>query len=324
MLNHKIELFRGLFIALSCIGYGGFYPAYWVGAIFGFLALRASPHSSMKVTAQVGLVLALILQFVVFFSIIYVAAGHEQCHTSYDYYNTYDGAEECRRRPNNDGWYPFAIAGIIQYAVGLFAIVLTDMAILESFPKDESLTLRRSRTSFLGTGMFGLIYFPLLFWGILVAYLVTLSQNLSAHPRSSSMGYTPVALSAGVFTLVEIGCMILTFWLLINSHKWYSSRLELGQPVLLAFTLFVHALTGLIFTFFADRSMVRLINDPPPRNGGVIVTSTGGARVVQPGVATMARDNCPSCGVQLEYTRSFGNTTQVQCYECQALVEFDH
>jgi len=27
--------------------------------------------------------------------------------------------------------------------------------------------------------------------------------------------------------------------------------------------------------------MVRLINDPPPRNGGVIVTSTGGARVVQ-------------------------------------------
>ena len=113
--------------------------------------------------------------------------GHEQCRTSYDYYNTYDGAEECRRRPNNDGWYPFAIAGIIQYAVGLFAIVLTDMAILESFPKDESLTLRRSRTSFLGTGMFGLIYFPLLFWGILVAYLVTLSQNLSAHPRSCNV-----------------------------------------------------------------------------------------------------------------------------------------
>jgi len=47
-------------------------------------------------------------------------------------------------------------------------------------------------------------------------------------------------------------------------------------------------------------------------------------KFVQPGVATMARDNCPSCGVQLEYTRSFGNTTQVQCYECQALVEFDH
>jgi predicted RNA-binding Zn-ribbon protein involved in translation (DUF1610 family) len=69
-----------------------------------------------------------------------------------------------------------------------------------------------------------------------------------------------------------------------------------------------------------DRAYVRMLNDRLDQgsqqvdNTNLTITSPRGQHV---------KSECPSCGAMLEYAKSSNSATQVQCYKCQAIVEFD-
>jgi hypothetical protein len=138
-------------------------------------------------------------------------------------------------------------------------------------------------------------------------------------------GYKSVLITACIMPLVElifIACLVPAMIVTDNGSE--------AGGVFANLALLLHAGYGLLYVALVDRCFCRLIANPPPLASNMIAVGNsrgaGGARIIQPGVApgsSITRNACPSCQVELEYTRQVGIATQVQCYSCQALVEFD-
>jgi hypothetical protein len=136
--------------------------------------------------------------------------------------------------------------------------------------------------------------------------------------------YRPVFLATCIVPVVEVVFVGLVNLFLAVSFKDFTFLI--GVLTTLALLRLVY---GLFYVALADHCFRRLIENPPPplaTNMPAVVDHSGGARIIQPGVvpgSTLTRNACPSCQVQLEYMRQPDTPTQVHCYNCQALVEFD-
>jgi hypothetical protein len=211
------------------------------------------------------------------------------------------------------------IASLVTLVFNLPALILTDLAIMSNFAGDSSAldSVRRLRTFVVVGGIVSMVIFP--FWPfITVISLVMVGVKNSKYPHVRASLVLPI-----VFTVIAfvIGAGALT---LMVTGSFAAERDEEYVPLpLLGFVMWAIGMYAPVF--FSDRLVCKLIDAEeavaPSNSGG-----GGGARIIQPGVAvdSKTRAACPSCQAPLEYNRNpGGEPTQVQCYKCQAIVEFD-
>jgi hypothetical protein len=98
-----------------------------------------------------------------------------------------------------------------------------------------------------------------------------------------------------------------------NYQYYYSNMLQQPDTIIAVVSLSMFAgLFHIIFIILADRIILKNIE---PRNQVQVVASQ------VPRDAQQLVHPCASCGTSLQFVRT-GPTTQVQCYQCNAIVEF--
>lgn len=102
------------------------------------------------------------------------------------------------------------------------------------------------------------------------------------------------------------------------SFSFYTRKLldDPGVAIAVVVLSLIAVAFHIAFTVVADRI---ILNEIGPTGGnqitGVVVGQAPGAP------AQVLVHPCASCGTQLQFTRT-GPTTQVQCFQCRAIVEF--
>jgi hypothetical protein len=109
----------------------------------------------------------------------------------------------------------------------------------------------------------------------------------------------------GILSFVLLAAIVLLL-IIAGSMRGNESQLPLTEILTLALFQWI---SNFLFIGFADKLILRAIGDKGGAAGGVANSQL----VVHP---------CPSCSSPLQFVRT-GPTTQVQCYKCQAIVEFD-
>jgi hypothetical protein len=169
-MSAKLEKYRGLFIACTAIGVCGLSPIYWIGAVFGFMGLVASPSSWQKKAAIAVVVIALLLQltFVVLF--IKTLAGKERCSSITRVYDrqTQQWMYDCWRVHDDEALLGALVSGLLSLIAGSLAMALADFAMQRAFVDPATNALRTTRTAMLAATLIGVLCFPPLYW-IMVA-----------------------------------------------------------------------------------------------------------------------------------------------------------
>eukprot|EP01108_Squamamoeba_japonica_P003936 TRINITY_DN3136_c0_g1_i2.p2 TRINITY_DN3136_c0_g1~~TRINITY_DN3136_c0_g1_i2.p2 ORF type:complete len:255 (+),score=42.91 TRINITY_DN3136_c0_g1_i2:242-1006(+) len=186
-------------------------------------------------------------------------------------------------------------------------IIVANRAYLSLYNEQTSLPVdpRRLRGYHLGWSIAGLLIFPPFFWCIVPYVLYQL-----AHFRDAVEGFGGVKWSGLVSWVASIMFFVLlcTFFGAESYEAW---------PALLTWSLFMF-FAQCVFIYLADVMIQRSIKQLCVDDGSAGVVS---ARVVTPG-AVKLEHACPSCSVPLEFIRT-GPLTQVQCYKCESVVEFE-
>jgi len=115
----------------------------------------------------------------------------------------------------------------------------------------------------------------------------------------------------GILSFVFLAAIVLLLIMTIAGPATIRFRFS-AYVSLISLTLF-QWMFNFLFVSYADTLILKAIGDKGGAAGGVAGVVASTQLVVHP---------CPSCSSPLQFVRT-GPTTQVQCYKCQAIVEFD-
>jgi hypothetical protein len=106
-----------------------------------------------------------------------------------------------------------------------------------------------------------------------------------------------------------------------DPYYYYYYRTQLDEPGVVTAVVVLSLLAWIfhiVFTVLADQIILKHMVDTPGAGPitGVVISQVPGVATSQPLVHP-----CASCGTPLQFNRT-GPTTQVQCYQCRAIVEF--
>jgi LSD1 subclass zinc finger protein len=211
------------------------------------------------------------------------------------------------------------IASLLTFLVDVVALTLTDIAFMSAFVDDtpELLSLKRLRTNLIVWNVVACIIFA--FW--------IFTAPLSIYFVSARARHIPSAVVMPLtccFIAVIFGGGGLSMLFLGALFGYYDA--DGTVPAMSACGVLVWVGALYLPIYFLDRVVCQLmaesIGGGGSSSGAVSGASVG--RIIQPGIAAgQQRAACPSCATQLEYQKAPSGPTQVQCYKCQAIVEFD-
>jgi len=240
-------------------------------------------------------------------------------------------------------YYMFMVASmflaIIVITLNSFYISANSSAITAAFgdKNKQKNALRNLRTANLCLGIAGILYLPPLAW-VGVAYVLT---QLDKHVQPSIATWTSTKRWAIALTVTEIVCWSAFAGLLGAQRMYqcyaytspYTGETYYSTCYISAFEQYwyIWPLLYLIrsacvigFMAVSDRMTLRLIEnmsseETVPMVGRVVQPSPLVAAAAAPAVTVSP---CAACSAPLQFTRNPHGPTSVQCYQCNAIVEF--
>jgi len=301
-MSWAVERNRGAYVALGAVGVF-FFPIYCVALCFGAPHIHRS-NSVFRAVAETCTAVTLLLHLI-FYICFYITMTSR--------------------------WFDLGafittnVAGPLAIVSGAMSVAFGDLAIVDALPAENHAkrAVRKLRTAALGLMMFATFivpfFFPIFCCIVLPMMQSAITKRAGPSPRNSTATYVLGIISALLMWPFFGGEVAMT---IVMSFSYDYTIL-----IILFFVLLIHVALGLAFIGTYDTVMIELLNDATyGNNTGVVGGGGGGARIITPGnVPGGARQAaCPSCQVVLEYTAAAnGAATQVECYNCKAIVEFD-